>query len=243
MHIEPYPWHIAVLIPARNEEFLLSRCLRSVQAARAALPPGVTSDVVFIADCCSDNTLSLAKEMLGASGVAASSQCGSVGLARRLAARIALKRCAGPLRHCWLANTDADCEVPETWLIDQISLAEQGAEAIAGVVSVDSFEEHPPYVATRFRDSYLLNPDGTHPHVHGANLGVRADVYLAAGGWSGLSTAEDHDLWNRVMAHGRDCRSLTRLEVITSGRVRGRAPNGFAAALAAHGSTHPEVAA
>ena len=47
---------------------------------------------------------------------------------------------------------------------------------------------------SRFRMTYQINTDGTHPHVHGANLGMRADAYLAAGGWNPLPTAEDHDL-------------------------------------------------
>ena len=35
-------------------------------------------------------------------------------------------------------------------------------------------------------------------------MGVRADTYLRAGGWRGLETAEDHDLWKRLM--GTACR-------------------------------------
>jgi hypothetical protein len=33
---------------------------------------------------------------------------------------------------------------------------------------------------------------------------------------------------------GRDCRSISKLEIVTSGRLLGRAPKGFAEALAAH---------
>jgi hypothetical protein len=55
-----------------------------------------------------------------------------------------------------------------------------------------------------------------------------------AGGWRGLSTAEDHDLWNRLKAQGSNCRSAATLAITTSGRLKGRAPCGFAGALAAH---------
>jgi hypothetical protein len=237
------PWHIAILIPARDEELLLTRCLRSVEHARAALPAQVSSDVVLVADRCSDNTLVMAQRFLRARGVAAASQYGIVGRARALAAEIALSRYSGPLAHCWLANTDADCDLPATWLTDQLAFAQLGAEAVAGTVCVDSYDEHPSHVATSFRKSYLLHPDGTHPHVHGANLGVRADVYKLAGGWSGLATAEDHDLWNRLKSQGRNCRSVSALEVITSGRIVGRAPHGFAGALAAHDVLLPNVVA
>jgi hypothetical protein len=107
-------------------------------------------------------------------------------------------------------------------------------QAIAGIVDVDSFQEHEARVPERFRSTYVLHPDGTHPHIHGANLGVRADVYMRAGGWADLHTAEDHDLWRRLTAAGAKKLSSSRLKVVTSGRRHGRAPLGFAGALAAH---------
>ena len=236
----PNPWHIAILIPARDEAVLLPRCLRSIEYARAYLPPHVTSDVVLVADRCIDNTFALARDLLRADGLAVTSSFGIVGSARAFAADIALSRYDGPLSRCWLANTDADGEVPQTWLTDQLSLAEQGAEAVAGIVCVDSFDEHPSHVATHFRETYLLHADGTHPHIHGANLGVRADTYRSAGGWLSLSTAEDHDLWGRLKLQGSDFRSVANLEITTSGRIQGRAPHGFAGALAAHGDALPD---
>ena len=228
------PWHIAVLIPARDEVLLLPRCLRSLERARAALPSYVTSDVVLVADSCIDNTLALARRNLRSTDVAVASSFGVVGSARSLAADIALDRYVGQPQRCWLANTDADCELPTTWLVAQLALAEAGVEAVAGIVSVDSFEEHPTHVAACFRDTYRIHADGTHPHVHGANLGVRSDLYRLAGGWRGLSTAEDHDLWTRLKSWGANCCSVAALEIVTSGRIVGRAPRGFAKALAAH---------
>jgi hypothetical protein len=110
-------------------------------------------------------------------------------------------------------------------------------EAVAGTVDVDTFEEHGPMVEARFRASYLVRPDGSHPHVHGANLGFRADAYLDAGGWRDLGTGEDHDLWTRLARIGARRVSTSRTEVLTSGRRVGRAPHGFAEALAAHNET------
>ncbi len=229
-----FSWHISVLIPARNEEQLLPRCLFSIQRARLKLPPAVTSDVIVVDDGSSDRTRAVAERILGDDGVVVSASEGVVGSARSLAAKTALSRYSGPAYLHWLANTDADCCVPETWLLDQLSIAETNIQAIAGIVSVDNFSEHQPEVAERFRASYLIHPDGTHPHVHGANLGVRADAYLLAGGWSSLHTAEDHDLWNRLRQTGSLRASLGSVRVVTSGRRVGRAPLGFAQALAAH---------
>ncbi|RSL19078.1 glycosyl transferase family 2 [Edaphobacter aggregans] len=231
MQIKHPAWHVAVLIPARNEELLIQRCLDSVLVARSLLPPLITSDLVVACDSSTDRTFELAAHILHSAGIVVRTRAAVVGHARALAARVALRRYAGPLQRCWLANTDADCCVPETWLLDQIGIADQGIDAIAGTISVDSFEEHPVGTAKRFQDSYIIHADGTHPHVHGANMGVRADTYLRAGGWRGLATAEDHDLWNRLMGKAVRQHSSSRVRVITSGRRRGRAPRGFANAL------------
>ena len=114
--------------------------------------------------------------------------------------------------------------------IDQLDAA--GIDAVAGTVRVDSFVEHPPGARERFVASYLVHADGTHPHVHGTNFGVRGRRYLEAGGWGDHETAEDHDLWNRLRAlDGIQLVASDALTVTTSGRVTGRAPRGFADTL------------
>jgi glycosyltransferase involved in cell wall biosynthesis len=227
-------WHIAVLIPARDEEQLLPRCLRSVLEACRRLPKGVTSDIAIVADRSTDTTRDIAEDLIQRNGVVIETNAGCVGTSRALAAEIALKRYRGPRERCWLANTDADCEVPTDWLIQQLALAEGGYGAVAGIVDVDSFVEQNDSVPQRFRLTYLIHSDGTHPHVHGANIGIRADAYLESGGWRHLMTAEDHDLWQRLHRGKHRRRSDASLRVVTSGRRIGRAPNGFADALAAH---------
>jgi len=106
---------------------------------------------------------------------------------------------------------------------------------VACTVAVASFAGHPPHVATAYAQRYVVHPDGTHPHVHGANLGVRADAYLAVGGWADLATAEDHDLWRRLGAAGAALVTTIEAPVTTSGRGDGRAPSGFAALLTSLG--------
>src|ERR1700750_3268548 len=130
-------WHVAVVIPARNEELLIRRCLNSVLHACALLPSSVTADIVVACDSSTDLTFELAECMLADSGIVLTTNAAMVGHARALAARVALERHSGPLDRCWLANTDADCCVPKTWLVDQLAIAEDGIEAIAGIVSVD----------------------------------------------------------------------------------------------------------
>lgn len=227
-------WHICVLIPACNEEKLLPRCLKSVLDACARIPFPNTFDIVLIVDSSTDNTLKLGQEILNQQGAVLNIMTRNVGAARNFAAATALKRYKGPLTQCWLANTDADCEVPTHWLIEQLKWASLGMQSIAGIVTVDSYIEHKADVPYKFLKDYVIHPDGTHPHVHGANLGIRADTYLNVGGWRPLETAEDHDLWNRLAALEIPKISDAKLFVITSGRKIGRAPRGFANKLASY---------
>jgi glycosyltransferase involved in cell wall biosynthesis len=227
-------WEVAVLIPARNEEVLLAGCLESVLRAIDAVPRTIKATIVLVSDCSTDRTAEIAAGLIGGRGHVLDSQAGTVGTARAAAASFAIEKTQAPLTLVWLASTDADCIVPPAWLSDQIDLAISGIEAVAGIVTVDSFEEHGSEVPARFRASYLINGDGTHPHIHGANLGVRADRYIAVGGWADLKTGEDHDLWGRLKRNGMRLHSSAGLQVVTSGRRIGRAPNGFASALAAH---------
>jgi hypothetical protein len=210
-------------------------CCRAVYSRKA------TWDVIVSVDRSMDGTFAIAQTMLGAEGAVIRVDAGVVGAARAAAAKTALLRKSKAKSRVWLVNTDADCWVPPDWLSGQLELAESGVEAVAGIIDVDSFEEHEACVPQRFRSTYLLHPDGTHPHVHGANLGVRADAYLRAGGWADLSTAEDHDLWERLRTSGARMVSPSHLRVLTSGRRTGRAPMGFAGALAAHNEVTVEA--
>jgi len=227
----PSGWHIGVAIPARNEESLLPRCLDSVLQAAEKVRPLATADIVVVADSSTDKTIQIATNMLRARGKAVCIGAGVVGTARATAARLLLERHHGHLSRHWIANTDADCVVPPDWLLNQLALAASGIEAIAGVVSVDDFKDFGPEMPAKFKASYLIEPGGDHPHVHGANLGLRADVYVESGGWLPLETAEDHDLWRRLATKGARRLSTAAVTVQTSGRRKGRAPHGFAGAL------------
>jgi glycosyltransferase involved in cell wall biosynthesis len=226
--------HICILIPARNEEQLLARCLSSIILAVKLLPSTITIDIILIVDASNDNTFRLGNSLLKDKGSVIEVNRTNVGAARKAGAALALARCHYHPSQCWITNTDADCEVPTTWLLQQVEIAATGYQGIAGIVKVDSFAEHNREVPQRFATSYTINHDHTHPHVHGANIGVRADAYLRVGGWNELETAEDHDLWNRLTLHNIPKISDARIWVTTSGRRTGRAPHGFAGALASH---------
>jgi len=226
----PRTRHVAVVIPACDEEATIEACLRSVNAARRRLPASVTSSVVVAADSCTDATEFRARAALrdDQTGRLLPVEVRSAGAARRAATRKALVGQKVPLRSVWVATTDADSVVAADWLTVQVRLAHEGVVAVAGVVDLDGSED--AILRHSFERAYTSSPDGTHPHVHGANMGFRADAYEAVGGWSCMVTGEDHDLWNRLCRHGPVC-ATTDLRVRTSPRLVGRAPAGFAADL------------
>lgn len=223
-------WAIGIVVPARDEATSLEACLASI--LDAAVPPGAQRWIVLVADRCTDATALLGEQLLaGGGGEVVVSELGNVGAARRAGAAAALDHFARLGRRddeVWLLGTDADSTVPEGWIESHLRQADAGVVGVAGTVSVASFAEHPPQVATAHLAGYVLHADGTHPHVHGTNLGVRGDAYLAVGGWLPLLTGEDHDLWGRLRSRGHRVISTIESPVVTSGRRVGRAPEGFA---------------
>ena len=240
------PWTVGVVVPARDEAERIGACLASIGASLAVAPAG-TVLVAVVADACVDATAAIAAEELTGLGGVVVADVGNVGRARRLGTDHVLGQLvaggADP-RRTWLCSTDADSTVPLAWVADHLRQAEAGAAAVAGVVRVDSFDGHADLVRSRYLDRYatglVADPADraiAHRHVHGANLGVRADAYLAVGGWSGLPSAEDHDLWTRLRTGGWKVVASTECWVTTSGRAAGRAPDGFAGLLTSLGAS------
>lgn len=228
-------WRVGVVVPAHDEATTVGPCLRSIRASLAAAH---VSDawIVVVADRCHDATAATARSELGPAGEVLQVDAGNVGQARALGTRALLRRLGDPQSAIWVLTTDADTVVPRDWVAGHLRLADAGAAAVAGIVRIDSFAGHPPHVEPRHRRAYVVNADGTHAHVHGANLGVRADAYLAIGGWAPLITAEDHDLWDRLRADGWPAVSSIESWVTTSGRALGRAPEGLAWRLGTYGA-------
>ena len=223
--------HIVVIVPARNEHDLIERCVRSLEAACDA-PLGVSATVVVVADCCTDDTALRARRTLRRRHRVVQVTAGSAGAARRAGTEHALDALDAPLDRVWVATTDADTVVDADWLTLQLEFARDGAIAVAGIVDLLDSDSLDADLVGGFRSAYTVNVDGTHPHVHAANLGFRADAYRDVGGWNPLASGEDHDLWNRLCTIGPTV-STTALRVHTSARLTGRAPEGFAADVAA----------
>ncbi|MGN6129846.1 MAG: hypothetical protein ACTHOK_05840, partial [Nocardioidaceae bacterium] len=72
-----------------------------------------------------------------------------------------------------------------------------------------------------------------HAHVSGATLAVRADAYLAVGGFPHVAHGEDQRLVDTLAARDLPVLRTRTVTVITSGRLEGRADHGLAALLRA----------
>lgn len=220
------PRHVAVVVPASNEEGNIAATLHSIAAARRHLPPHVSSSVIVVADACVDATAAIARRVCNDINdvVLVTDHC-NVGAARRHGTDHALSAVPSEPRMVWIATTDADTLVGPDWFTTQLQLAGHGIVGVAGIVQLRG--DATITLRHAFATSYQLAPDGTHDHVHGANMAMRGDAYLAAGGWRDLPTGEDHDLWHRLAAIGPVIQT-TAMTVQTSARRRGRAPAGFA---------------
>jgi glycosyltransferase involved in cell wall biosynthesis len=220
---------LIVVVPARNEESRLPRCLAAladaVQAVRDEFGTDApTISVVVVLDRCTDGSAGVVARWPQFSAL--ESVAGSVGSARREG--VAHLMGADADARTWVATTDADSAVPRRWLAVQLALAAAGTELVLGTVLPD--EELQVTERARWHDSHSL-VDG-HPHVHGANLGVRADRYLQANGFSDVDSDEDVLLVAALRSLGvHECRTAL-IPVLTSGRLDGRVPGGFGGYLA-----------
>lgn len=219
---------IAAVVPVANEQAVLPQCLTALSRSRVELERqsrgGVRVRVVVVLDSCTDDSARIAAAA-GVEVVVIAAR--RVGAARRAGATHAL-RSAGRAETLWLANTDADSQVPVEWFAGMLELAEQGADLVLGTVRPD--DGLSASTLTAWYDAHVL-ADG-HPHVHGANLGVRGSVYQAIGGWPDRASGEDELLVARAAAvPGLSIARTARFPVTTSVRLHARAPYGFSSYL------------
>lgn len=218
---------VGVVVPAKNEAALIADCLDALATAATAVAVPVALAVVL--DDCTDATpdrVAGAAARLGLDLHMRQIRASSVGTARRLGMADIVARLGGA--GTWLASTDADSIVPPDWLTRQLSYARAGANVVAGTVGVEDWAERPAGIRRIAEGAYR------HPgrrHVHGANLGLRAESYLAVGGFTDVDRDEDVALVSALAGAGEPIVWADDLAVTTSSRRIARAPGGFAAYL------------
>ena len=224
---------IGVAIPAHNEEACLGACLDAV--LRAATHPQLAGEPVLVCvvlDACDDGSADIVRgwqaqfALAGCRLDALEISARQVGSAR---AAGALHLIAADAR--WLAFTDADTRVSPQWLTAQVAL---GAQVVCGSVAVDDWSPHTGK-AQLLREHFALTYQDRedHRHIHGANLGVCALAYQAAGGFAAVACHEDVLLVRALERTGARFAWSALPRVFTSARLDARARGGFGDTLLA----------
>jgi glycosyltransferase involved in cell wall biosynthesis len=206
---------IGIVVPAHNEEAVIARCLESliIAAAHTRLLNEQVY-IVVVMDDCTDGTRAVV-DHYPVHGIAVCYR--NVGEARAAGVDHLLREGAR-----WLAFTDADTQVPETWLADQLACK---TDAVCGVVGVDDWSAHSDAVRIRYDAHY--SPTEGHRHIHGANLGVSAEAYRRVGGFKPLKTHEDVQLVTDLEGAGASITWTAVNCVTTSARLECRCRDGF----------------
>lgn len=216
---------VAVVIPAHNEQELLSNCLDVLEAAAWRVRGrGIPVLVFVVADACTDATRAMARRR-GLSCVTI--QANNVGAARAAGVCAALSRLAESgfdPSQIYLLHTDADTLVEPDWITRHLDEAAEH-DAVLGPVHVRDWSVRSAQCAQRYVLHAEHEPD--EHRVHGANLGVRADAYERVGGFPALSVAEDRELVDALRAAGDAVVFRRDLTVCTSARVSTRVRGGF----------------
>ncbi len=224
---------VVVVIPVHDEERHLGACLISVLHSLAHPEVRHLRSVVVVAlDACRDGSAAIAERLLRPTDVIVEVERRNVGVARAIGTERGLAGIGLDPSRVWLAHTDADCEVPADWVAGHLAVSPT-ADGVAGVVRVRDWTPHLASTRLRFEHSYREPLDGPHPHVHGANLGVRASAYVDVGGFPPLACSEDHALWHALRSGGHPVVATRRIWVATSARRQSRAAGGFADTLLA----------
>jgi glycosyltransferase involved in cell wall biosynthesis len=228
---------IVVAVPARNEECRIVASIDAVLGAAEAIGPHITVAVSVAADGCTDRTIELLEDIADKDRAVrvVNGLWNSAGGARRAAVAngVASLASVGPIsaQATWIATTDADSHVPPDWLTSQLRYADSGHDAVAGIVELHHDDDRTDRLVDLFVRNYSVGTR-SHAHVHGANMGIRASAYAAAGGFPPVERSEDRLLWNELVRLNFCVISPVTVKVATSGRLAGRAVGGFADAMA-----------
>lgn len=233
---------VSVVVPAKDEEELVGRCLRSLAAQTGVSPEEY--EVLLVLDYCADATEDRALEaasehpelrltLLEGPGIGA-------GHARRVGMEAACERLISLGRpEALIASTDADTVVSANWLARQLAAADRGARAIGGRIELAREGETLPDGVRSWRDrrgrtrhlGLLENGEGSraeHWQFSGASMSLTAEAYREVGGLEPRAALEDEYLEHALERCNIPIERPLDVRVVTSPRLVGRASRGLA---------------
>ncbi|CAA9400584.1 MAG: hypothetical protein AVDCRST_MAG03-1194 [uncultured Rubrobacteraceae bacterium] len=231
----------SVVVPARDEEDLISACLQALAGQRGVAPEEY--EVLLVLDRCTDGTGARAAEVAadhpGLRLYALEGPGAGSGLARRVGMEAACKRLMAVRGSDGLiCSTDADTVVAPDWLASQLRAVASGAKAIGGRIGLADTGSLPPGVlrlhaeeGRRRHERLLADPARSgraeHWQFSGASLALTAETYREVGGLRPLESLEDEHLEEALRQSGVPIERLLSVRVTTSPRLEGRASRGL----------------
>ena len=239
-----------VAIPVCNEEDRIGACLEAF-GRQAGLSQG-SFGILLLLNNCTDRTSevvasTISRLLCPVRVLERHYASASAGWARRHAMDAASEWLADTLCDDGLIlTTDADTRVATDWIAKNLAYIAAGADAVAGRYALDTSEAarlpkslrargscEAEYEALLVEIGARLDPEPGDPWPchwtqSGATLSVRRSIYEQVGGMPDLSLGEDQAFAELLKTYDLRLRHAPDIEVITSGRLDGRAIGGAA---------------
>lgn len=245
---------VCVAIPVKDEEERIAACLKALARADNFARRHVdVLSVILLLNNCTDRTRDVVTALaprlpfpVTLVEVRLPPGRANAGVARRLAADQAALLLKQVSTRGAILITDADSRVRRDWFSAHARAFAQGADAVAGAVSIDpaDFARWPEelrrreraeagYGALLSRIGHLIDPDPVdpwprHDEASGASLGVTLRAYESSGGIPQIPSGEDRAFVARLKERGLRVRHCPDVCVVTAGRFFGRAEGGAA---------------
>jgi hypothetical protein len=258
-HMRPSYLQCAVAIPAKDEIERLPACLAALASQRDSAGSPLARGafcVVLFANNCRDESAAIARSMaerlpfaLHVVEAVLPPEVAHAGNARRAAMDLAEAWLAeGGANNGLILTTDADSQVPQRWIENNLTAIHAGADAVLGSLALDEEGDLLPqslhqrgrrestYEALLTELSAVLDPLDHNPWPHhatisGASLAVSRPMYLRIGRLPRVPLGEDKALVAELLRHDAKIRYCPNIQVTTSARLDGRAPGGVADTL------------
>jgi glycosyltransferase involved in cell wall biosynthesis len=240
---------VAIAIPARDEAIMIGSCVEHLTKlysdSRCERPI-----IVVVANNCKDATARIAASRGAvALNVKLPPDQAHAGWARRVALEAAAKHLSA--RHDVLLSTDADTLVAPDWLSRTIDHLDAGWDALAGLARLNPRElrrlprRHRSRLAMIRRydkalDYLKARQDGSEPwprHFYegGASMAVTYGAFRRVGEIPTPRAGEDKAFFDAIRRGGGRVRHPLDVKVMTSARLKARAPGGASDTLALWG--------
>ncbi len=182
---------VSVIIPARNEERVIGRCLESL--ARMDFPSDAF-EVIVVDNGSTDRTVEVARAFSVVLNMTILQKTNAhISALRNLAASVA--------RGEIFAFVDADCVVPHDWLTQATALLAREGMGVVGAHY--RIPEQSAWVARAWYGDMEIQKQGTVPYVPGGDLLIKRATFLSVGGFDeSIQTNEDCDLCRRIRLRG-----------------------------------------